>query len=218
MSDESPAPSPDGNDERHSGQRLWLTVIAVVCGSVSGVALLLHAAGLLRMYFLVDFLGPVSLVGLLLCGVYARQVHADVFLQRLLVGAWASLVATLAYDIARYPLWKSGVFDFNPFRAHPLFGELITGQPAATWTAFLVGWIYHFWNGFGFGVMYTVVAGPAHWWYAVIWALFLEVAWLVALPSVVNLTVGVDAIAVSLIGHGIYGVVLGLLSQRFIRK
>lgn len=197
---------------------VWLTATAVLCASVSGAAIVLHALGWLPMYFLIDVLGPVSLIVLLLLGIRARRVHAHVFLDRLVVGLWAGLVATLAYDCIRYPLWKSGLFTFNPFASHPLFGELITGYPAGTWTSFVVGWLYHFWNGFGFAVMYTLIAGPARWWYAVIWALLLEVAWLTALPSVTGLTIGGQSVAVSLIGHGVYGVVLGLLARRFIPR
>ena len=178
---------------------------------------MLHALDWLPMYFVVDVLGPPSLIGLLVVGVYARRVNADVFANRLLVGCWAGLAATLVYDVARYPIYASGLVHFNPFRSHPIFGEMITGYPRETWPAILVGWFYHFWNGFGFGVMYTVIAGRAWWVYAVIWALILEGAWLLALPSAVQLKITWEALAVSIFGHGLYGIALGLLSQRFIR-
>jgi hypothetical protein len=138
-------------------------------------------------------------------------------LNRLIVGAWAGLVATLAYDGVRWLLLVVGVIDFDPYLSHPIFGMLITGQPETSLTAIIVGWLYHFWNGFGFGVMYTLVAGPASWLYAVAWALFLEIAWLTALPSVLSFQLNTGLITMSLIGHFAYGLVLGLLAQRFIR-
>lgn len=94
---------------------------------------------------------------------------------------------------------------------------MITGLPEQTTTAIAVGWAYHFWNGFGFGIMYTLVAGRAHWAYALVWALVLEVAWLTALPSLLHFTLNAQYLATSLVGHGAYGVVLGLLSRRFVR-
>jgi hypothetical protein len=194
-----------------------LTLTALVCTSVSILALLLHAVGLLPMYFLINVLGAPSLVLLLIVGIVAYRINEHVFFNRLLVGAWAGLVATLAYDLIRYLIWTGGIVSFNPFLSHPIFGRLITGYPEASSTAIRVGWAYHFWNGFGFGIMYTLVAGCACWYYALAWAMFLEIGWLTALPSTLQFKLNLAVVAVSLTGHGVYGVVLGLISQRFIR-
>jgi hypothetical protein len=192
--------------------------IGVACACVSGAALVVHALGWLPMYFLIEVLAVPSLLGLLLVGVAARRINATVLYNRLVVGCWAGLVATLAYDAVRWLLLQIGVINFDPYLSHPIFGMLITGQPETSLTAILVGWLYHFWNGFAFGVMYTLVAGAASWMYAVLWALFLEVAWLTALPSVLSFRLNSGLISMSLIGHFAYGVVLGLLAQRFIRE
>lgn len=191
-----------------------LTFVAFCAASVSGVAILLHAAGWLPMYFLVDSLALPSLVLLLALGVIARRIVAPLFFARLVTGAWASLAATAAYDVVRLVLWKGGVFHFNPFMTHPIFGRLITGLPETTATAIAVGWAYHVWNGFGFGVMYTLVAGASRWWYALVWSAFLEAAWLTALPSTLHFKLRPEFVALSVIGHGAYGITLGMLSQR----
>jgi hypothetical protein len=169
------------------------------------------------MYFLVEVLAPPSLLGLLIVGVAAHRIHSTIVLDRLVVGAWAGLAATLAYDAVRWLLRQTAIISFDPFMSHPIFGMLITGLPETSPTAVLIGWLYHFWNGFGFGVMYTLIAGPAAWGYAVIWALFLEVAWLTALPSVASFDLNPELITLSIVGHLAYGVVLGILAQRFIR-
>jgi hypothetical protein len=197
--------------------RLFLTLIILGCAAFSGAALLLHAAGWLPMYFLVNLLAAPSLVLLLGAGIVADRINEPVLLNRLITGAWAGLVATVAYDLIRAGLWGSGIIDFNPFLSHPGFGRLITGLPEHTPTAIAVGWAYHFWNGVGFGIMYTVVVGRARWWYGLVWALILELAWITALPSVLALKLNIAYLAVSVIGHGAYGVVLGLLAQRFVR-
>jgi uncharacterized protein DUF6789 len=203
---------------RWQGLPMALKWVGVVSASVSGAAILIHALGWLPMYFLIEVLAVPSLLGLLLVGVAARRVHADVVLNRLIVGSWAGLLATLAYDVVRWLLLQVGVINFDPYLTHPIFGMLITGQPETSTTAIVVGWLYHFWNGFTFGVMYTLVAGASHWGYAVLWALLLEVAWLTALPSVLSFNLNTRLIAMSLIGHIAYGLVLGPSAQRFIRE
>jgi len=200
------------------GGRHWLlTLTAIVCASVSIIALLLHAAGWLPMYFLVDILAAPSLVMLLLLGIVAARIDQHVFLDRLIVGAWGGIAATLAYDVVRLLLRASNLISFNPFQTHPAFGRLITGLPEETLTANIVGWTYHFWNGFGFGIMYTLIAGNARWFYGLAWAMFLEIGWLTALPSAVQLRLSPEVVVVSFIGHGVYGISLGLIAQRFTR-
>jgi hypothetical protein len=198
-------------------RRLLLTLVALAAASVSIVALLLHAAGWLPMYFLVNLLGAPSLVLLLVLGVVSYRIDERIFLNRLVTGAWGGLAATLGYDLIRYVIWAGGIISYNPFRSHPAYGMFITGFPEQTLIAHIVGWAYHFWNGFGFGIMYTLVAGPAAWHYALVWAMFLEIGWLTALPSVLQFRLNLEYLAVSLVGHGAYGVLLGLIAQRYIR-
>lgn len=198
-------------------RRTALTLVGLASASVSGLAIVLHAAGWLPMYFTLDVLGPPSLVLLLLIGIYARRIDEQLVLNRLLVGAWAGLAATGAYDLVRLLLRFSGAIGFDPFLTHPIFGMLITGRPLASSIAVAAGWGYHLWNGVGFAVMYTLIAGPAHFGYAVGWAMLLEVAWLTALPSTLNFQLNPDLLLVSLVGHAAYGVTLGLLARRFIR-
>ena len=203
--------------KENNRQRFSLTLIALAAASVSLVALVLHAAGWLPMYFLIDTLAAPSLVLLLLTGVYAYRIHEEVFFNRLVTGAWASIVATGAYDLIRLMLWKGGIFSYNPFISHPIFGWLITGYAVETRTAIIVGWVYHVWNGFGLGLMYVLVAGRAHWLYALGWAMFLELCWLTALPSVVHFKLNWEFIALSLTGHAAFGTTLGLLAQRYVK-
>jgi hypothetical protein len=190
--------------------------VAFGSAAFSGAALLAHAAGFMPMYFLVNLLGAPSIVILLAAGALAHRIHAHVFLNRLWVGLWGGLVSTLAYDGIRLLLRATDLIVFNPFLSHPAFGKMITGQPETTPLALAVGWAYHFWNGIGFGIMYTLVAGKAAWGYGLLWALILEVAWLTALPSAIGLKLNPQYVVVSLIGHGAYGVALGLLARRYI--
>ena len=199
-------------------RRVALTLTALGSASVSIAALLLHVAGWLPMYFLVNMLAAPSLILLLLCGVVASRMDERVFLNRLVTGAWGGIAATVAYDLIREIVWRAGMLTYYPFRSHPVFGSLITGAPEESAMAVVVGWAYHFWNGFGFGVMYTLIAGPAHWCFALGWALLLEVGWLTAMPGLLQFRLSAEFLAVSLSGHAMYGVALGLIAQRFIRE
>ena len=131
---------------------------------------------------------------------------------------FAGLVATCAYDLIRLLIRESGLIAFNPFLSHAVFGMLITNAPQTSLTAIAVGWAYHFWNGLGLGLMYTLIAGPAPWYYALAWATVLEFAWLATLPQVLHLTVGTSFVIVGFVGHGAFGAVLGLISQRLVKR
>lgn len=197
-----------------TGRRLLLTLGAVLCASTSIAALFLYMLRILPMYFFIDSITAPSTILLLIIGVYSHHVNERVFLNRLAVGCGVGLLATVAYDVIRLPLWVSGLIHFNPFFTNQLFGEIITGSPANSLTSIVVGWGYHYWNGFGFGVIYTLIAGSAKWYHGIIWALILEIGWLLALPGALHFRLGWDFVAVSLIGHTAYGMVLGTLSQK----
>lgn len=196
-------------------RRLLLTVVGVLSASTSIVGLFLYGAHILPLYFFIDSLAAPSLITILVLGIFSRRIDEKVFLNRLVVGSWLGIVATVAYDAARLPIWISGAF--NPYFTILQFGQIITGDPTSSFAATVVGWLYHYWNGFGFGVIYTLVAGPAKWYYGLVWALFLEVGWLLALPPILHITLGWQLVAVSLFGHAVYGTVLGVVSQRVIK-
>jgi hypothetical protein len=199
-------------------RRLLLTSVGVMSASASIVSLFLYGAGVLPMYFFIDTLAAPSLLTILVLGIFARRIDETVFLNRLVIGSWLGLVATAAYDAARVPIWVGGAITFDPFFTIQQFGQIITGYPVGSPTAIVVGLLYHYWNGFGFGVIYTLVAGPAKWYYGLLWALFLEAGWLLALPPILHIALGLPLVAVSLFGHAVYGTVLGVVSHRLIKS
>ncbi len=195
-----------------------MSVVGAACALGSVVALVLYGFGRLPMYFLIDTLALPSLGLLLISGIVAKRINEEVFLNRLWIGVWGGLVATLAYDLVRFLIWKAQLITFNPFLTNQVFGLIITGYPVTSVSATIVGWVYHFWNGFGLGTVYTLLAGPAHWYYALIWALILELGWLAAMPTTLHFRLTSGFIAVSLIGHAAYGLVLGIIASRLIRE
>ena len=82
-----------------------------------------------------------------------RLTGGEDFRRRLLVGLWAGWWGTVAYDLWRAPFFLLGM---KPFRAHPRFGEFLTGLAPDTAWAQAAGWLYHFSNRIAFGVMYAM--------------------------------------------------------------
>lgn len=197
---------------------LWLRLSAIICAGTSLVALLTHIFGVLPMPFFLTFFGVPSLLLLFLTAVHARRINAGIFLNCLVVGLLGGFLATLAYDGVRFALRSSGVFNYDGFVAIYIFGGWITGTETTTVEAAIAGWIYHFWNGLSFGVFYTLTFGRRHWLYGAAYGVFMELCMLGLFPLFIRVTDRVDFILLSLIGHLVYGVALGVISQRYGRN
>jgi len=146
---------------------------------------------------------------LLILGLFAwhRQLS---FWKRFRAGVAGGAMALLAYDGIRFAIYASNLLDFYPFQTHRIFGYLITGESPASEAAAIAGWLYHFWNGFSFAIIYALIAGPASWYWGVAWAMILEVAMLFTYPTLLDIKMSTGFVGVSLIGHTAYGAALGL--------
>jgi hypothetical protein len=194
-----------------------LTIIVVVCSLTSVGAFLLDAFGLLAMPFTISFISLPALLVTLVVAVWAGRFGRQYFLRRLYIGLVAGLIATLAYDAIRATIMVGYPGDFNPFRSHPNFGALILDTSPATTAAHLTGWAYHFWNGISFGIIFVMLAGGVRFYYALIWALALETATVTIYPNVFDISRSDWMfVAVSFIGHAVYGLTLGVLSREWL--
>ena len=149
--------------ELKSGTDFWLRLSAAACASISLAALVAHIFGILPMAFFLSFFGVPSLLLLFLMAGWARRINARTFLNRLGVGLAGGFLATIAYDGIRWIFGLTHLFQYNGFLAILIFGSWISGQPTTTVPAIVAGWIYHFWNGLSFGVMYTFAFTRKHW-------------------------------------------------------
>ncbi|MBI2982804.1 MAG: hypothetical protein HYY42_01210 [Chloroflexi bacterium] len=146
---------------------------------------------------------------------YAR-LHA--FARLIIVGAVAGLLATVVYDVSRPLLRALFGFTFDPFRAIHIFGELITGRPAGDALADAAGWTYHFWNGISFGMMFALIRPKGGALYGLLWAEFLQVLMMAVYPAFLKARLDdLGFLTLGIVGHGLYGVVLGVLVARWAR-
>jgi hypothetical protein len=133
---------------------------------------------------------------------------------RALAGARAGLLATLAYDAARYGVVALFTLSFKPFHVLPIFGRLFVGADAAPELAIPVGVAYHLANGVGFGIAYALLVRRAGVWTGMAWGVGLELCMALLYPSWLRIVALREFLAVSATGHLVYGAVLGATVAR----
>jgi len=204
---------------QQSGRReqTALRLTAIACAGVSGLSLVAHVLGVLPMPYFLEVFGIPSLLVLLALGAWARIIDAGLLTNGLWVGLWAGLVATVAYDGIRFLVERGHLFGYNGFVPIRMFGSWITGQPVSSLAAKLAGWAYHYWNGLTFAIIYSLGLGKRHWLFGIGYGIVLECCMLGLFPLFVPITRKTDFIAVSMIGHVVYGAVLGALAQKYLR-
>ncbi len=209
------------SDEKSSGPSTRAIVLGIVCAGLSGAAILSETFGPVPMRVTVPLVvlpGALLLVGLIFAG-RGRFRELDRFADRALSGALWGLVATLAYDAIRPLLMWIFRYDFNPYRAMPIFGELITDQPRTAGVAIAVGWTYHFWNGIGFGVMFALIRPRGGAIAGLIWGLGLQGLMMWSYPTLLQVRLDNPGFLMSgLVGHAIWGLVLGESLRRWGRE
>jgi|ERR1700674_1131671 len=198
-------------------ETMALTVVGLACALVSSAAFWLHMLGWVQMPFFITVIGWPSIVLMLIIGLFSWQRKLS-FWRRFRAGVVGGAVALIAYDGIRFGLHSLRMFEFYPFQSHRVFGYLITGEPISSQAAAVTGWLYHFWNGFSFAIIYALIAGPARWYWGWVWAMILEIAMLFTYPSLLDITLNLGFVGVSLIGHTAFGVALGLTVSSMVRE
>jgi hypothetical protein len=129
-------------------------------------------------------------------------------------GMVAGVLATLAYDVARFALVRLTGMTFWPFDIFEIFGRALIGdgQPAGLTAA--VGLTYHLVNGIGFATGYTVLLRRHSVVTGILWGLMLEALQLAFYPGWLQLRALGEFVQVSVFGHVVYGAVLGLVAGR----
>ncbi len=202
-----------GGPPRERRERVILLVAALVAGFASSAAFFLHMFGLIRMPFFVNFFGMPLIVLILTVGLYSWRRQLP-FWRRLRAGLFAGALGLIVYDLSRFVIYKSGLFNYAPFHAIPKLGALVTGLTPEAPSSIYVGWVYHIWNGFSYAIIYALVAGPAQWGWGVAWAMILETMMLLSYPTFLQIKADAAFLGISLFGHFCYGTVLGVTVRR----
>lgn len=136
-------------------------------------------------------------------------------------GLAAGAVATIALEAIRLPgFW----LDFMPGNLPRLMGVLLLNQFAAgpSLKSDVVGWLYHFWNGASFGLIYVLVFGTCRRWVGAAFGVLLGFGFMLS-PVVSALGVGFLGIEFSkgfpvtvTIAHAAFGLSLGWLTSQWL--
>lgn len=192
-------------------RRRDIAVLVILAGT-SGAAVIAHAFGPVGMRYSAPFVvlpAAFILVALILYS-RGRSGQVAVLSDRLVAGALWGFLATVAYDAIRpIVVWALG-FSTDPFKAIPIFGALILDRPAQEGAAIALGWVYHFWNGITFGMMFALVRPRGGWLAGLVWGLSLELFMLAVYPTFIGIRLSDPAFFVtSFVGHATWGLVLG---------
>lgn len=193
-------------------------LIGLALAGANGAALLAYVFLGLPMSFTVPFLAlPAAglLVGAVLIG-QRRYARLHAFSRAVVIGVAAGLVATLVYDAIRPLLVYAMQRGYDPYRAIPIFGQLITGLAPTDPRALAAGWGYHFWNGVSFGVIYALVRPQGGWRTGLAWGLGLQVLMMAAYPRLLQARLDDPAFMVTgIVGHSFWGATLGEAVRRW---
>lgn len=138
--------------------------------------------------------------------------------RRASAGVLAGILATLGYDLSRLLLVRIADFSLWPFDTFRLFGQLFVGSALPSEVVLLIGIGYHILNGVSFALAYTLLFGQYGWKAGVVWAMGLEILMVSFYPGWLDLKAFDEFLSISVVGHVVYGVILGYYSQRLLDR
>ncbi len=175
----------------------------------TGVALLIYIASGLSLLVTAGLVLAVAIaIGVTIWRQAGEKRRSE--LRRLMwAGAIAGILATSAYDLVRFLLIEVTGIAFWPFDIFNVFGQALVGAGFSGAWVRLLGVIYHFANGIGFALAYTIIAGKRGVWAGIGWAMILELMMVSVYPGWLDMRALDEFLQVSVLGHIVYGAVLG---------
>ena len=215
---------PAYNAPKGSVIELVLTIVALICAAVGpNILVVALTPGMPPMHLLGKW---VLIPSIIVLGItwLAASLHGDERLtNRIWSGLWIGIAATATLDVIRLTGFSLGLMPGNMPR---MFGVLLLDRMAlgpSPWSDF-IGYVYHYWVSACFGLTYTLICGRTRWWVGLIWGLIIEVGMMTTPPMVVamdtgffGLKKGYGVLGVSLTAHVVYGIMLGLLLERYVK-
>ncbi len=225
---------------QHRRSELGLTVIVIILSGVSASLVILPPLGIIPYATFRDVAIIPSVIAIFAIGILSRSKFPRLS-NRLFKGMAAGAVASFALEAIRIPGYMfakwlpmdsmislPGLFLTEKIVALSEVKQVImqSGVPMNLYTApmdaFLVGGLWHFWNGATFGIIYALIIGKGKWWYGMIWAFIIEIGMMLA-PYLIIMkgTFGIEHMdgynlfVITLIAHLAFGAVLGILVQRW---
>lgn len=134
------------------------------------------------------------------------------------IGLVAGVAATIAYDLSRFALIQLTGIQFWPFDIFDIFGQALFGEGnTASWVP-IAGFTYHVINGVGFATAYTLLFGEKGVAWGIGYGLALEAMMLTFYPGWLDIRSMEEFFSVSIVGHVVYGGVLGWTAKTLLDR
>ncbi|UVI29382.1 hypothetical protein [Paenibacillus spongiae] len=189
-------------------------------------ALFLSTGASLLVYIFSSFSMLYTLIGILILAfIIGRLIwrrlppgkHSEI--KRIIgYGTVAGILATCLYDLSRFVLIKVTGIQFWPFDIFGIFGKALVGEQATGLWVSILGAAFHIANGTTFGIAYTVAFGRKGIQGGLVWAMILELAMVTVYPGWLDMKALDELISVSIVGHFVYGIVLGYTARKLILR
>jgi hypothetical protein len=196
------------------------SIVGLLLTCTSGLAIVLYGLKKIPLSFTVSFVVFPTIIILVAIILYFKKKQRFQYFSELIIqgGKWG-LIATLFYDAIRPFLQFIFRFDFNPYGAMPIFGYLMTGLEQTAPMAIFAGWMYHFWNGISFGMMFTMLVPKGGMIKGLIWAMLLQGLMMWVYPNFLQVRLdNTGFLMTGIVGHGLWGIVLGYGIKRYYAK
>lgn len=217
-----------------------LTVLIIILSGASASLLLLPPLGIISYTNFRDVAIIPSVIIIFAVGILSRSKFPRIS-NRLFKGMAAGAIASIALEAIRIPAYMFA--KWMPMDSMiSLPGLLLTGKITmlsqvkqtimqsgfpmnlyhAPLDAFVVGGLWHFWNGAAFGIIYALLIGKGKWWYGMVWATIIEMVMMIAPymimmqgPFGIKYMDGYNIFVITLIAHLVFGAILGILVQKW---
>lgn len=179
----------------------------------SGAALITHILAGVSLRYALLFTG--ALVAFAVASVWRRTSPAQraQVIHTIKVGLASGLLATIAYDIAKYTLSQWDPSPYNPFEAIRAFGLRLAGSTAPAAVVLGAGSAFHLLNGISFGIAFCFFLGHRGVLPGILWGVFLELFQLSLFPGWLDIRFYQEFAQISALSHVVYGAVLGYLCR-----
>jgi hypothetical protein len=207
-------PPPRHDSAPPVGLRRSTVLVAVGCALSSGIALVVAIVSHTNLAMACTFIVVPAFIAFVAMTVMVRRDEQALFFHRLRAGLLAGALGTAAYDGLRFAVESAGLSSAGTFRAIKVFGWGLTGQELDSAPALVAGWSFHVLNGVGFALAYVMVMAGRRLYWAVLYAMVLEVAMVTLYPGWLDMTPSSEFLTLSVLGHVGYGLAVGAVSER----
>lgn len=199
---------------------LIFTGIALALASVAPLIFPVAQAGFSTLSALALYALIPSIILLAILAILAHKSH-PLIARSIVWGAISGAVATIALEVVRSIGFHLGGM---PGSLPKLMGVLLLNQfmTGPTTLSNIAGWVYHFWNGAAFGIVYVLFVGTSRRWAALIFGFVIGTIFMLS-PVVRALGVGYFGLEFSIgfpivvyLAHLAFGGALGWIARRFV--